>query len=361
MSNPYNKILISKKMQQCIAGVKRVDRQGSLYYMECNADYYGSVSWPIKALGLVKKGGCSAFLAKTPEGDWITGRNYDLPHKDEQGNVFGVDMVLKCSPAGKYKSLAGVDTVWLSALGIKMKPGCLDDGKTKITGLALMPYLCMDGMNEKGFTVSILALDVKKGEKPVAQNVKGRKKVIITMLVRYMLDSCATVEEAIALAKNYNLINTFGSDYHLFVTDAGGNSAALEWRHNQFRAVYTNALTNCYAGDDDAEDCIYPDGLKEKWVPLEIVPKREYHFGYGHGYERCKELVRFLDAHRSPVEDGSSLLTPEEGRQLLGSVAQDYNGMLTSYTQYSVIYNNTRLTADYWMFQDYETKYSFTL
>ena len=362
MSNPYNKILISKKMQKCVAGVKRVDEQGSLYCMECDADYYGTISWPIKALGLVKKGGCSAFISKTPEGDYITGRNYDMPHKDDKDNVFGVDMVLKCMPEGKYRSIAGVDTVWLSSLGIKMSPGCLDDGTTGITGLALMPYLCMDGMNEKGFSVSILALDIKNGEKAVAQNVKGKKKVIITMLVRYMLDSCANVEEAIALAKSYNLTNTFGADYHLFVTDSEGNSAALEWRNNQFRAVYTNAITNCYVGYDDAEDCYYPDGLKEKWVPLDITPKREYHFGYGHGYERYKKLIRFLDSHIDPAsENCSSLMTPEEGQQLLGSVAQNYNGMLTSFTQYSVIYNNTKLTAYYWMFQDYEKKYSFNM
>lgn len=359
MSNPYSKLLLGKKMQRCIDGVRRVDENGSLYYMECDANYYGAVSLPIKALGLVKKGGCSAFIARTPEGDIITGRNYDMPHKDDSDNIFGVDMVLKCMPKGKYRSIAGVDTVWLSALGIKMRPGCLDDGTTKISALAFMPYLCMDGMNEKGFTVSILALDIKNGEKAVAQNVSGKKKVIITMLERYMLDSCATVEEAIALAKNYNLTNTFGSDYHLFISDAAGNSAALEWRNNQFRAVRTDALTNCYVGDDDAEDCYYPDGLKEKYVPLEFEPKKKYRFGYGHGYERYKKLIRFLEAHRA--EDGTALMTADDAQGLLASVAQNYDGMLTSFTQYSVVYNNTKLTADYWMFQDYEKKYEFKL
>jgi len=179
MSNPYSKLLIGKKMQESVASIKRLDEKGSFYYMECTGNYYGAISVPIKALGLVKKGGCSAFTAKTPEGDVITGRNYDMPHFDDDKNVMGVNIVMHCKPEGKYESLSGVDSVWLSSLGIKVTPGCFDDGKTKLTGLSLMPYLSMDGMNEKGFTVSVLYLDIKDGEKAVQQNVKGKKKVII--------------------------------------------------------------------------------------------------------------------------------------------------------------------------------------
>ncbi len=354
MSNPSSKILLGRKMRSGLESLRRVDEKGSLYYMEYAGSYYGPVSWPVKVLKLMKKGGCSAFQVQTPEGEYLTGRNYDLPHKDAAGKIYGVNLVLRCRPEGKYASISGVDAAWLSVLGLKMQPGCLDDGKTDLTALALAPYLCMDGLNEKGLSVSILALDVKPGEKPVNQKESGKKKVIITMLVRYLLDNCATTNEAVIFAGKYNLVNTFGADYHLFVTDASGCSAVLEWRHNAFSAVFTDAVTNCYAGDDDAADCIYPDGLKEKYVPLEFTPKKPYHFGYGHGYERYKTLIRRLEAK-------NAVMDPEECRQLLGDTAQNYDGMLTSFTQYSVLYHNTARTADFWVMQDYEHKYSFEI
>jgi len=360
MGNPYSKLLINKKMQKGIESLKRLDDKGQLYYMDYTGNYYGLVGLPIKALSLVKKGGCSAFITKNPEGQCITCRNYDLAHMDDDGNCYGVDVIMHTHPAGKYRSIAGVDAVWLKYLGVKTKPGCIDDGESKLTSLVFLPYLCMDGMNEKGFSASILALDVKPGESPVRQNVAGKKKVILTVLLRYMLDSCANVEQAVAMAKSYNVVNTFGFDYHLFVSDASGKAAALEWRRNEFRAIRTDALTNCYVCEDDAEDCYYSTGLKEKWIAPDFEMAREYHFGYGHGYERLKTLIKTLSNKvNHDAEKYETCMTKDEARELLSKVAQDYNGMLTGFTQYSAIYNNSTLEVSYWLQQDYSKEYKF--
>ena len=80
----------------------------------------------------------------------------------------------------------------------------------------------MDGINEKGLSVSILALDVKEGEQAVHQSVEGKKTILYEELLRYILDSCATVKEAEELAGEYNIHNIIGNDYHLFVTDENG-------------------------------------------------------------------------------------------------------------------------------------------
>jgi len=148
MGNPYFKLLLSKKMQESINTIRRLDENGQLYYMDYEGNYYGAIGEIIKAAGMVKKGGCSAFMTRTPEGDYLTCRNYDMPHLDEEKKTFGVNMVLHTKPKGKYESLAGVDTVWLKAIGIKVRPGCFDDGKTNLSPSIFLPYRCMDAINE---------------------------------------------------------------------------------------------------------------------------------------------------------------------------------------------------------------------
>ena len=362
MGNPYSKILLNAQMRKGIESVKRIDEKGQLYYMDYTGNYYGGAKIITKIIKLLRKNGCSAFITKTPEGQIVTGRNYDMPHLNKQGDVFGVNMVVHCHPEGKYESLAGTDSVWLGNVGFDIHTGCFDDGKTSLTGLALIPYICMDGINEKGFTVSILALDVKPGEKPVLQKESGKQPVIITELVRYMLDNCDSVEHAIEFAGKYNLINTLGNDYHLFITDSEGNAAVLEWRHDTYTVTRTDACTNFYVGYDDAEDCIYKAGLKEKWVAPEISYTKEYHYGYGHGYERGKTVRKTLEEHRVESDkECSTVMTKEEARNLLAAVAQDHTNELTSFTQYSVLYDNNNLTADYYVQQDYEHRYSFNV
>ena len=41
----------------------------------------------------------------------------------------------------------------------------------------------MDGVNEKGFAVSFLYLDLKEGEHPVNQTEKGKESVILSVLL----------------------------------------------------------------------------------------------------------------------------------------------------------------------------------
>ncbi len=322
-----------------VVNIKRIDENGTLYYAEYSDDY--SKGLIRLGIGLIRGFGCSAFMTYGEDGSVLTGRNYDLAHTDRNDEVTGLNVVLRLEPEGKYKSVNMADAAWISQLGLNYEKGALDDGHTPTWPLALLPYLCMDGINEKGLSVSILALDVKDGEAPVHQREAGKKKILPVELLREMLDNCADVSEAIDLAQNCNLINILGHDYHLFVTDAEGTSVVLEWRYNTMQVVYTDAVTNFYTAFDDAEDCLVNGVLKERFVlPDEHI--REYHYGYGHGYDRFAVMADVLEEHMTDINTYETRMTEDEVRALLFDLMQDYDHTeLTSYTQYSTIYNNT--------------------
>lgn len=349
--------LVCLKASRSFENLRRVDEGGTLYFADYTGNYYDPlISLPFR---LFRGGGCSAFIAENEKGEIITGRNYDLPHKDADGNVTGLNVVVKCRPKGRYSSVNIADAAFISFLKLPYFKGALDGGVTKLP-LVLLPYLCMDGLNEKGLCVSILALDTKPGEKPVCQKQPGKKTVMINQLLRILLDSCSCLDEAAETAGTYNLVSTFNYDYHLFVSDAFGDSAVFEWRNNSFTVTKTNASTNFYVGYDDACDCYYGDRLKERFEAY-TGTKRNYRYGYGHGYARFAEVVKTLDGHNTP-EKLTAVMNEDEVFALLERVAQDYDPEeLTSHTQYSAVYNSTTLTADVCAMRNFKEHYVFAV
>ena len=351
--------IVCLRLSGAVKNLERVDDRGILYSMDYTASYDNALmKLPIT---YIKTAGCSAFVTRNEEGDVITARNYDLAHTDDDGNATGLNVIFTLEPEGKYKSINLADAAWLTIIGLPYTAGAFDEGGASPMFLAFMPYLCMDGMNEKGLTVSILALDVKDGEEPVNQTQEGKETVTITELLRLMLDNCADVDEAVALAQEYNLTNIIGSDFHLFVTDADGRSVVMEWRWNTLYLTWQDAVTNFYVGFADAEDCYYGDTLKERFVAAEGLT-RAYSYGYGHGYERFNILARTLDEHIVDLATYATVMTEEEAMDTLAAASQVYDGTdISSNTQYSVIYNSADLTAEVCVMRDYEEHYYFSL
>ena len=348
---------LGKHLEKYTSKPVRIDKEGKLYFI----DYFGNydstlIKLPIKLVKPVRKVGCSCIYTKDKEGYTYTGRNFDLPHFDKEGHKTGLNVVIRCTPQKGYSSIAIADAADVSVLGVPYYSGSLDNPKIDKRYLALLPYICMDGVNEKGLFVTVLALDVKAGEHPVYQNRKGKEKVIISVLLRKILDNCATIEEAVSFADEFNLINTLGYDFHLFISDPIGNSCVLEWRYDVMTVTYTDLATNFYVSSDDAEDCYLKGELKEKFV----VPEDPmgYRFGYGHGYERFKTLMRLTKENKV---NGETVMGVEQVMKALEAVSQDYTGELTSMTQYSAVYNNQEQKIDVCLYPDYLHKYSFKL
>ncbi len=337
---------------------QKVDDRGRLYYTEYTGNYDSPfVTFLFDKIKPVRDGGCSAFYIDSADGGYRTGRNYDMPHKDKEGNTTGLNLVVRCNPEGRYRSVGVADFAMLSRIGLNYTAGAFDKGQLTDVLLSLAPYICVDGINEKGLSVSILALDLKEGETAVFQTEEEKESDIITGLLRRILDNCASVSEAVEMAKNTNLVNTFGADFHLFVTDDLGKSAVFEWRYNTLIVTYTDMVTNFYVAFDDAEDCYIDGVLKEKYVAPAENPQN-YRFGYGHGYERFKTLMSYMAENAA---DGTLSMTNREITDVLKAVSQEYTGGPTSLTQYSAIYDNSSRCLDICVYPDYSKVYHYDI
>ena len=362
-TNPHEAEWLTAEMSASLDTIKRIDGPGYLYEMDCDYDYYNNptINALLEEMG-VYDAGCSAFVTFDENGEGIlTARNYDYRHTTPSGDYTGLNVAIHCAPEGKYRSIGVADAYWLDSEKGTFCTGVLDDGKTDISPLVLLPYVCMDGLNEKGLTVSILKLDIKEGEDFVNQTEDGKITIGHSVLMRYILDNCATVEEAVTMTEEYNIKGTFGMNFHIFVTDATGASVVLEWRYDQLYVTEVNAVSNFYSGFDDAED-YYKDGvLVENVVRLENSVK-EYKYGYGHGYHRLTGIVSALERYIDFSEpEYRTKMTAEQAMRILSVSAQDPGTESTSMTQYSLIYDSKDLTATVCVHQDYDSVFTISL
>lgn len=157
--------------------------------------------------------GCSAFAAVS-DGNILMGRNYDFKRDTSA-------MLVYCTPKDGYKSvaLAALDNISANQPDISMakKLACLT-----------APFICLDGMNEKGVSIAVLTLD----SEPVNQST-GKQKIFTTLAIRLVLDRAATTQEAVDLLDSYDMFATSGRDYHFFVVDASGDARVLEYDPEQ--------------------------------------------------------------------------------------------------------------------------------
>jgi penicillin V acylase-like amidase (Ntn superfamily) len=79
--------------------------------------------------------------------------------------------------------------------------------------------LVWTGMNEKGLVISMMGIPEIEGPPP-----DERPPLVDGLWVQYMLDTCETVEDVIAAARNFRILTV--DHYHL--ADRNGNSAAFE-------------------------------------------------------------------------------------------------------------------------------------
>ena len=115
--------------------------------------------------------GCSAF-ATVSDRNILMGRNYDFKRDTSA-------MLVYCTPKDGYKSvaLAALDNISANQPDISMakKLACLT-----------APFICLDGMNEKGVSIAVLTLD----SEPVNQST-GKQKIFTTLATRLVLDCAA--------------------------------------------------------------------------------------------------------------------------------------------------------------------------
>ena len=225
--------------------------------------------------------------------------------------------------------------------------------------LDILPYQCMDGINEKGLYASIQRVDIKEGDQP------SRFPAGSSMLLRYILDDCANVDEAVRKTKTGILVPEDWQDCHFMVSDESGRSVVIESRNSEIQVIPSDICTNFYLGSDDMEDSYRNGKLREEAVKMtdeDSATNRDYDYGYGHGYHRFAAILSQLECYRDTEKKDYYTRMPESAALvILRSVVQNsYTSAAgTSMTQYSAIYNNEKKTVEVWPFQNYSKSFTF--
>lgn len=216
-----------------IAGtVKRIDVRRPAYFMEVRGDYHfqeflekggassdGEVS--VFLSEKISKGfykvpaaprgtGCSTLSARDEGGDHLWGRNYDWTDS--------VPVIVRHVPGEGYASLSTCDFRNIS-------PDALPEGLTdRMLAIAAL-YVPLDGVNEAGLCVA--DLEVNEGGMPDPDTEKP--DLTVTTAIRLLLDRAATVEEAVALLRQYDVHPSGGISHHLAISDASGATVSVEF------------------------------------------------------------------------------------------------------------------------------------
>ena len=273
--------------------------------------------------------GCASFTAQTEDGDALFARNYDF-------NKTNTCIVFTEANRGRHASISTID---LQFLGID-KNRNVDDLLSRVICLAA-PYVPLDGINDAGVSCGIYMS--YQGMKTTATNQNtGKPDVTSTTLLRLILDYADNLDEAIEIAKSYDLHDSAGSSYQYMIADASGRSAILSWVNG---TVYTDndgsarqLVVTC--SDDDAHVGKKEGGADYQWVTNFIVLP-EYYEGYDpavkKGLDRYRQLERSLGETNGVVKDEQAAMKilASIGRRARSS--DDRNGC----TVHSAVYNMT--------------------
>ena len=166
--------------------------------------------------------------------------------------------------------------------------------------------------------------DASMNSEPVHQNT-GRPVIGTTLVIRLILDRAATTEEAIELLNQYDMFATSGRDYHFYITDASGDGRVVEYdcesETREMVATPIRSITNFFG--------LYED---------KVLPNQKNGI-YGHGKERYDKMEAIFDYEE--------VYTSDVAWEALKAASQEPSEEeVTSNTQWSIVYDDTNLTAE---------------
>lgn len=263
--------------------------------------------------------GCTAFSAKDINNIVYMGRNYDFV---TNASCMCIQTILKPGNGEKtqYNSIAFAT---VSSLDTDAPTNCTEEE------LMLLPFACLDGINEVGVSIAVLVVDTKADVGATYQYRDG-DNIFTTLAIRCVLDYASSTQEAVDLLKKYNMFATGTKDYHFFINDAQGDSRVVEYNYKKETRELTDkdiqAATNFYVIDKET---------------------------FGHGHERYQTVMNVVKEEQ---------VTKDKLWKALKDVAQEAEeGNVTSNTQWSILFNNTELSAEIALFRKFEEKSKFNM
>ena len=232
-----------------MAGPRRAHRRGG---RRSSASTRRTPSLTCDVLGTYElPAGCSVAYypgAGTKDGHGVLARNFDFP-------TATLSQLVGLPPISPTERPLGADP-WV----VELRP---DDGYASVS-VGIMDVMgAMDGVNEAGLAVALLADNESPEQEPVAGFQVGLAE---QQVVRYLLDTCADVDEAQAallLAKHYY----FFTPCHFLVADRSGRSFVWEHSPRRNREIVVEADPRRH---DGRLSCT--NHLLHRWPDVDALP-----------------------------------------------------------------------------------------
>ena len=240
---------------------------------------------------------CTAFVATTPDDKQIVGRNFDYPKTGA--------MLVYTRPKNAYASYS---MICLAHLDMNEEDNTMPNRLIGKIMTLTSPFACVDGLNEKGLSVSVLELETE----PTAQDT-GKIPIITTVAIRMLLDKCATTNEAVKVLEKYDMHSSAGCPYHLLITDAKGITVVVAWPEQKMVVTNNTFATN-----------------------FQLAPGKDEGVGFGHN--RYEIVQNTLDKTKG-------ILSEADAMELLSHVKITKNAERNFATQWSIVYNINDFTA----------------
>lgn len=256
--------------------------------------------------------GCSTISVENTKGGYYFGRNFDWNKCDA--------MMVVSHPSDGYASFSTVNVDFIRQ-GTGLASHFLSDGVLTVAAL----YAPLDGMNEKGLCVSV---NMIQDTDTISQDSE-KSDITTTTAIRLLLNKAASVDEAVELLGQYDFHASMGYMIHLAIADSTGKSVAVEYVDNEMHVIETPILTNFYLAEGEK------NGI-----------------GTSQSHTRFEILEQTLE--EKPVMDSAQV------RDALSGVSKGNFGEFES-TEWSVVFDQTALTAEYYHREDYGKGYAFTL
>lgn len=283
--------------------------------------------------------GCSAFAVPESESiDFLMGRNYDFRHftEDKKSYLPTSAILVHTAPQGGKKSISMVD-----GLNLNYGQGFLNDPDKDLSLLMGLPYAALDGINEDGFAIGVLALT----EAQTCQN-NNNPRINTTVAIRMLLDRASTVKEAVEMLRHYDMDmqGNGKSNYHFFMADATGDFAIVEYVYEK-KGDKNPSVMEVFTGNDTLR-CV-----TNFYVSPTMVGTTDG-WGSNHGKARYETLRNTLRAKNYSLRE-------DDAMDLLKAVSQPPTEELTSQTQWSSLYNLTERTLRLSILREYGKEFNF--
>ena len=204
------------------------------------------------------KFGCSGIGKVLDDGDMVVGRSFDLYYSNNPAYI------IRTNVEGFYKTVGLAYNTFDGHTFDDVK----ENGVTQDELLTLL-FFTADVMNEKGFYIEANMREKQPEETGIVvstgTNPDAEVSLSFPALVRYLGERCATVDEAVELAKSLNVYGmsngkvNWGGGY--FMADESGHFGVLELVDNKL--IWTdgqNCQTNFYINDEYKDRAIIGSG-----------------------------------------------------------------------------------------------------